>query len=145
MPNHEPCIQGGRGKKQRVASQKHTSLGKEAFLISNRIKPSADFHISKEPSILTVKCKFLKLKPILSACDRKDFMRKCTILKIIVKCPNKKKENQGVPWWLSRLETQHCYCCGLGHYCGRGSNPGSTTSTCHRHGRKKKKKERKSS
>ena len=91
MPNHEPCIQGGRGKKQRVASQKHTSLGKEAFLISNRIKPSADFHISKEPSILTVKCKFLKLKPILCGWDGKDFMGKCTILKIIVKWGNKKK------------------------------------------------------
>lgn len=62
--------------KYRVASKKQASPGKEVFLISNRIQPSAGFYVSEEHSILTIKIKFLKPKPNLLACDLKDFMRK---------------------------------------------------------------------
>ena len=30
----------------------------------------------------------------------------------------------GVPWWLSRLRTRHCHCCGSDYCCGMGSIPG---------------------
>ena len=35
----------------------------------------------------------------------------------------------GVPWWRSRLRSQHCHCCGLSCCCGMGSTPGLETST----------------
>ena len=43
----------------------------------------------------------------------------------------------GVPWWLSSLGTWRCHCCGLGHYCGVVSIPGSGTSVCLRRGKKR--------
>ena len=36
----------------------------------------------------------------------------------------------GIPWWLSRLRTQCCYCCGSGCCCGVGLIPGPGTSLC---------------
>jgi len=41
----------------------------------------------------------------------------------------------GVPWWLSWLRIPGCY------RCGTGSIPVLGTSTCHRHGQKRKKAE----
>ena len=38
----------------------------------------------------------------------------------------------GVPWWLSRLRTWHCHCCGGGLISGLG------TCACHGCGQKKK-------
>ena len=45
-----------------------------------------------------------------------------------------------VPWWLSRLRSQHSHCSSSGHCFGAGLIPGPGTSTCCRHGQKKKKK-----
>jgi len=33
----------------------------------------------------------------------------------------------GVPWWLIKLRTWHCCCCGSGYFCGAGSIPGLGT------------------
>ena len=43
--------------------------------------------------------------------------------RISLNCKNR------VPWWRSRLSSQHYPCCGLAHCCGSGSIPGSGTST----------------
>ena len=43
-----------------------------------------------------------------------------------------------VPWWLSRLRSQHSHCSSSGHCFGAGSIPGPGTSTCCRHGQKNK-------
>ena len=57
--------------------------------------------------------------------------------------PKKKKKRErerdiGVPWWLSALKIQHCYCCGSSHCCGMCLIPGPRISACCRHGQKTK-------
>ena len=46
----------------------------------------------------------------------------------------------GLPWWLSRLRIQHCYCCGSGYSCGLGMIPGWQNSTWGRWDKKKQTK-----
>ena len=43
--------------------------------------------------------------------------------------------------WLSRLRIQHCHCSGSGCCRDMASVPALRSSTCHRHGQKKKEKE----
>ena len=40
------------------------------------------------------------------------------------------------PWWLSRLNSWHCHCCGLSFCCGTGSVLRLGTSACHRYSKK---------
>ena len=56
----------------------------------------------------------------------------------------KKKEKRqeiGFPLWHSRLRILCCHWNGLGHCCGADSVPSMGTSTCHRHGQKKRKRQ----
>ena len=54
------------------------------------------------------------------------------------RCSKKKKKKKKKDWWLRGLRIWHRHCCGSGHSCGAGSILGLETSTCFRHGWKKK-------